>query len=181
MDSKIDNPKFEKAYFEAHIPHRINLLITFRERYSKTLLKPDDIRDFYRCSKDISMFMVRSLLNELGIVLPKKKADVIDDASKARDWVANFGVPRLTVDEIRKDKRYENVKIVLKAANRAIAHITPDDVDHSIKLDSDNKILFDAIDFTEEMIKEKMYRATGRDYKSIMALPDNNMNRTGTA
>jgi hypothetical protein len=45
-------------------------------------------------------------------------------------------------------------------------------------LDSDNKILFDTIDFTEEMIKEKMYGATGRDYKSIMALPDNNMNRT---
>ncbi len=178
MDSQILTPEFEKAYFEAHIPHRLNLLTTFRERYLKSSLKPDDIRDFYRCSKDISMFMVRSLLNELGITFMRKRPNIIDDVSNDRDWKENFGISRLTSDEVRKDRRYENIKIVLKAANRAIAHIAPDDVDHSIKLESDNKILFDAIDFTEEMIREKMYRATGRDYKSIMALPDNHMNRT---
>jgi hypothetical protein len=178
MDSQILTPEFEKAYFEAHIPHRLNLLITFRERYLKSSLKPDDIRDFYRCSKDISIFMVRSLLDELGIIYKKKEDNPTEDISSKKKWKSQLGIVQLTETEVRNDSRYENIKVVLKAANRAIAHIAPDDVDHSIKLDSDNKILFDTIDFTEEMIKEKMYGATGRDYKSIMALPDNNMNRT---
>lgn len=177
MDSQILTSDFEKAYFEEHIPHRLNLLMTFRERYAKTSIKPDDLRDFYRCSKDISIFMVRLLLNELGIIYKRKKHNPTEDISSDREWIANFGISRLTEGEVRNDKRYENIKIVLKAANRAIAHIAPDDVDHSIKLDSDNKILFDAIDFTEEMIKKKMFVATGHDYERIMTLPNNNMNR----
>lgn len=50
----------QKDYKERHIPHRVNLLITYRERFSNlSAEKRQNIRDFERCAKDISMLMVR--------------------------------------------------------------------------------------------------------------------------
>jgi hypothetical protein len=65
----------------------------------------------------------------------------------------------------------------LKAANRTIAHLELKDVNHQIKLDTDHFILFDAINFTEEKIIEKMYIPNGYDFLTIMNLPNNNMHR----
>jgi len=164
-----------EEYFEHHIPHRINLLITFRERYYNSSLKPDDIRDFYRCSKDISMLMVRFLLGELGINFKKLKDNQSNDVTES--WRPKFGIKQLTANEVKSDNRYLNIIGVLKAANRAVAHIESDYVNHSIKLDTDHYILFDAINFTEEKIIEKMYIATNRDFKSIMDKAGNDMRR----
>ena len=165
-----------KEYFEQHIPHRINLLITFRERYnSHSTLKPNDIRDFFRCSKDISMLMVRFLLGELGINFRKAKDNPNDDISEY--WRPKFGIKQLTEQEVKADIRYTNIKVVLKAANRAIAHIEPTDVYHAIKLDTDHQILFDAINFTQEKLIENMYLATNSNYDEIMSRPENDMER----
>jgi hypothetical protein len=74
----------EADYLDKHIPHRINLLITFRERFSTIDSdKIENIRDLYRCSKDISMLMLRFLLGELGINLQKGDPDI--SPKKKRD------------------------------------------------------------------------------------------------
>lgn len=119
--------------------------------------------------------MVRFLLGELGIVFKRAKHNPNDDISE--QWKPKFGILQLTEQEVRSDSRYPNIKIVLKAANRAIAHIEPNDVYHPIKLDKDHILLVDAIDFTEEKIIDKMYTATGYDYKKIMSKPENDMER----
>ena len=65
----------QSEYFNKHIPHRLNLLTTFRERFSIDSIfysKPDDIRDLYRCTKDVSILMVRFFIEELGIKLKQK-------------------------------------------------------------------------------------------------------------
>ena len=165
-----------KEYLEQHIPHRINLLITFRERYnSQSPLKPDDIRDFFRCSKDISMLMVRFLLGELGINFKRENHNPNDDISES--WHPKFGIKQLTAHDVRTDIRYSNIKEVLKAANRTIAHIEPNDVYHSIKQDSDHNILFDAINFTQEKLIENMYITTNTNYEEIMSRAENDMKR----
>lgn len=162
-------------YFNQHVPHRVNLLITFRERFSgNNKLNPESMRDFFRCSKDISLLMVRFFMDELGIVFKRERDNPNDDISQ--HWRPKFGITQLTEQEVKSDPRYSNLKIVLKAANRALAHIEPKYVNHPLVSDADHLILIDVINFTEENIKRKMYTATGRDFQKIMALPENDMN-----
>jgi hypothetical protein len=53
----------QKRFFYEHLPHRVNLLIAFRTRYSTRYpdraLNPEQFRDLYRCALDISMLMTR--------------------------------------------------------------------------------------------------------------------------
>lgn len=166
----------QKEYIEKHIPHRINLLITFRERYGNSpTLQAEAFRDFYRCSKDISMLMVRFLLGEMGIIFKIASSNANDDISS--NWKPKFNVKQLTEAEVKNDSRYRSLKIVLKAANRAVAHIEANDIDHHIKLDSDLQILFDAINFTEEKVIEKIYLGDMADYQRVMCLSENDMKR----
>lgn len=165
----------DQTYFEAHIPHRVNLLITFRERYKgATSQQCDSVRDFYRCSKDISMLMVRFFLSEMGIGFRKKAQNSTDDIHQHEPAQR---VQKLTCAEVRNDPRFSNVKKVLKAANRAVAHLEDIDVDHPIRQDVDHVILFDAIDFTEEMIIEKIYKPSSYDYSRVMSSEGNDMRR----
>lgn len=121
------------------------------------------------------MMMVRFLLGEMGIKFDKQRNNPNDEVSEG--WTSKLGIRQLRIDEVTDDTRHEHVKIVLKAANRALAHLEPDDVNHPIKEEIDNRILFDAINFTEEMVIAKMYKPNSLDYHRIMAMPNNDMHR----
>ncbi len=57
-------------YKERHLPHRMNLLTTYRERFvSLTAEQRQQVRDLDRCTKDMSAMMIRFLLDEMGIHL----------------------------------------------------------------------------------------------------------------
>jgi hypothetical protein len=171
----------KEDYFVSHLPHRVNLLTTFRDRYSPTRelkrgkhrrkLHPEEARDLYRCAKDISMLMVRFFCDELGLYLGQN-ADEIVQRSKGPRFT---GIKKLTVEEAKRDPRYDRLTIVLKAANRAVAHIFPDGVDHPIKDDADSDILFEVIDWVEELIKTRIYEANGESFEEAMNHRDNNM------
>jgi len=172
-------------YLKRHIPHRINLLLTFKRRFSNLTEKEmQDLgyRDFYRCSKDISMMMVRFLLGELGIRLGKNSSNISEITKNHQDykelskrWI-NFDIDRLTEGEIKKDLVLSNkVFKVLVAANHAIAHIDTNDVDH--KLDNYDKtleILIPTIDYTLNMVINNIYKSKVL-YNNCMHLPDNVM------
>jgi hypothetical protein len=164
-----------------HLPHRIILLITFRERFwNGDTTKNSEINDLFRCSKDISMLMVRFFLGELGVILEKGKSDIsnIRD-NKNKNWCPRFGNDILTKIEVTNDSRYSHILTVLNAANRAVAHIEDSDVNHPIKNDKDHIILIDAIDFTEEKIIEKIYKGE-QEYMKAMSSPDYEMKRKPT-
>lgn len=156
-------------YLEEHIPHRINLLITYRVRFSNPNIDREQVRDFHRCSKDISMLMVRFFLYELGITL-KEKCDNVSQKS-----ICNFA-KKLDVNLVINDSNYNNILAVLKAANRAVAHLEGTDVNHFIKTDLDDQILFDAIDYTLEKIKTHIYQ-NEIEFESAMNLCNNKMYR----
>ena len=67
-----------KSYLERHIPHRVNLLLTYRERFGPvgpdiiTVANREIVRDFYRCAKDSSIMMIRYFFEELGVTLSQK-------------------------------------------------------------------------------------------------------------
>jgi len=172
----------DNEYLEQHIPHRVNLLLTFRERYGETAqspIAPEQYRDLYRCSKDISMLMVRFFLHELGVYLPRKKANRPDDLTPVPGWKSRCGMKQLSVEEVRKDTRSDAIFEVLKAANRAVAHLEDADVDHPIKADDDLRMLVAAIDFTEQKVMEKIYyEGQQAVFHTVMAHPDNDMKRS---
>ena len=163
-------------YLKKHIPHRINLLITFRERYSgfdlETRQKAGELaRDFLRCTKDISMMMVRFLLGELGVRL-QQNHNVISEQKNA------LYTEKLKVADVISNNHYQSILAVLKAANRSIAHLDVIDVNHSMQTDPDDIVLINAINFTEQVCIKKMYEVNNIfNYQDIMNLPDNNMHR----
>ncbi|MBN8695228.1 MAG: hypothetical protein J0L87_01755 [Bacteroidetes bacterium] len=168
-------------YFEKHIPHRINLLVTFRERFADLPEeKRQKIRDLFRCSKDISLLMARFLLNELGIKL--KKGDRSLTREEGAEWkkrIAEYKLKSLELSDLLSNKNLcEDVLIVLIAANRAVAHIDEKHVDHNLKTVEDEPSLIRVINYIENTIKINFYEFTNRhNYNEIMSYDYNEMHR----
>ena len=166
-------------YFNRHLPHRVNLLTTFRERYgpkpasnpSRPKLECEQTRDLFRCCKDIAMLMVRFFCDEMGLHLPKGGSQLKENSK----WHHPFKALRFTDAEAIADLRYRKLLDVVKAANRAVAHIEPVDVDHAIKTDKEHLELVEVIDWIEELIRTHMYEPNGRSLEEAMRLPDNVM------
>ena len=178
----------EDQYFNDHIPHRVNLLTTFRDRYSRrrggrvAAHRPeqswDQPRDFFRFSKDISILMVRFFCDELGLHLPEKASEPKDRRERdGKPWQPHFKCKQFTVADAKKDKRkFSSLVAVLKAANRAVAHINKLDVDHGFKTQADHEPLFDVIDWIESLIETHMYEPNGnRSLSAAMQLQNNVM------
>ncbi len=170
-------------YFNKHIPHRVNLMITFKKRYSgqhpERNLDKEYYRDLFRCAKDISLLMIRFFCEEIGLKLSKKDNEIYqyDDWDK-KIIAKTFSIKKLSdkdIESIKSDHRYNDLIEVLKAANRAVAHIDENDVDHSFIKDTDDEKIFIVIDWIEELVKKKIYESAGQDYNYSMALPNNVM------
>jgi len=162
----------EDEYLNDHIPHRVNLLTTFRDRYSgrqaervaaHRLAQPwDQPRDFFRCSKDISILMVRFFCDEMGLHLPEKKSAPKDRTKRdGKPWQPRFKCKRFNLADAKRDRRFDSLVAVLKAANRAVAHIDQLDVDHGFKTKADHEPLFDVIDWIENLIQTQRYEPNG--------------------
>jgi hypothetical protein len=167
-------------YFDFHLPHRVNLLTTFRERYAQTAVpnpsRPKqnfgEPRDFFRCSKDISIMMVRFFCDEMGLYLPK--GSTLFEERKAGH--CRFNIQPFTLSEAQADpSKNVSLLVIMKAANRAVAHINDLDVDHPIKVQHDHQVLFDTINWVEELIETHIYAPNRRSLSDALKLADNVM------
>ncbi|MCB0793487.1 MAG: hypothetical protein KDB88_02020 [Flavobacteriales bacterium] len=162
----------EQDFKERHIPHRINLLITYRERFVKlTGRQRENFRDLDRCAKDIAGMMIRSLLDEMGIHLPAGTGKTIVQRSPKQAYVR-----QLSLMTIKSDKVTAIIEEALKFGNRAIAHIEGNDVDHNFRTAQDDIRLVKAIDYVEDKVIQNIY-GTRAEYDRVMGLADNNMHR----
>jgi hypothetical protein len=123
------------------------------------------------------MLMVRFFCGEMGLYLPrrgqgKKQGTDLEDAAS---WTSPFNIQRFTQTEAIADARYPRLLAVMKAANRAVAHVESLDVEHPIKTERDHPILIESIDWVEELIQSHMYGPNRRLLKDAMALPNNAM------
>jgi len=169
----------EKEYFEEHIPHRVNLLITFRERFKG--LKNEKgyyVRDFYRCSKDMAFIMVRFFMSEFGIKLDRYEDILVDENEKEIVFRRNeFKIDCIDINEVVKNETLNKELIdVLVAANKAVVHINNEKVYHYFDDEEKDDIIFSVIDFIENKIIDNIYH--GKDeYLRVMNLEKNNMYR----
>ena len=166
-------------YFDDHIPHRVNLLIAFRQRYSgrypQIELEREAYRDLFRCAKDMSLLMVRFFREEMGICLPRRKNDVEERKDWPLRWSSRFGGSKLRKVDLKADPKYADLCEVLRAANRAVAHIEDGDVEHSFRIDSDDERIFRIVDWIEHLVEVNVYRRAGRDLRRSMSLRNNVM------
>jgi hypothetical protein len=157
-------------YKQRHIPHRMNLLITFRERmYPLSENQRQHVRDVFRCCKDMSVMMMRFLLDEMGVHLREGF-----DELKYREPKNHCG--KLEEETIEADHMVELLTDVLKFGNRAIAHIEAGDVDHDFRDREGDKRLVEAINYVEQKVVDLIY-GSETAYKDVMALAGNNMHR----
>jgi hypothetical protein len=170
-------PMSADRYFDDHVPHRVNLLTSFRERYapngSRYEFPLDKYRDLSRCSKDISILMARFFCDEMGLFLDRK-TDLLEER-KPKFYCNVSNILQFKKDDAAKHPHSSSLLEVLRAANRAVAHIDENDVDHHLVLDRDNFMLFDSISWIEELIQSNMYKPNGRDLTSAMNRPNNRM------
>ena len=118
------------------------------------------------------MMMVRFFCDEMGLYLPKGEPDIKSGTAKN----PTFKIKPFTESEAKTDpEKHRKLLIVLKAANRAVAHVNPTDVDHPIKTQKDHEILFETIDWIEELIQTHMYDPNDKFLKDAMKLPNNVM------
>ncbi len=165
-------------YFDNHIPHRLNLLIAFRTRYSDRhgstrSLDPELYRDLFRCAKDICFVMTRFFCHELGVTLDRKTQQLKDYG----DWTSTHGTERVQLSAITSDHRCSTLILMLKAANGAVAHMDDRRVDHHFKTHQEEQEMISIIDWIEQLVSQHLYKIAGRNLASSMALPNNVMVR----
>jgi hypothetical protein len=162
-------------YFNNHIPHRLNLLVAFRTRYSDPrsphALNPETYRDLFRCAKDACLLMTRFFSGELGVYYCQKSGQ-FEDAEK---WASRFGNTRAPLSQLRSDRRYSDLCQMYQAANQAVAHIDLPRVDHSFQFSSDDQRMVAVINWIEELVRKHIYADAGRDLTTAMNLPSNRM------
>jgi hypothetical protein len=161
----------QRRFFYEHLPHRVNLLIAYRTRYSERFpdraLNPEEFRDLYRCALDTSMLMSRFFCWEIGLDVPKGSYKIASCSPRGK----SYGATQADLSWVLQDPRSEQLRLVLIAASRAVAHIAPGDVDHSVHA----AVLVPAIDLVEELIEAHIYSPNGLRLSDAMNLPNNRM------
>ena len=162
-------------YFDGHIPHRLNLLLAFRTRYSGRqsphTLHSETYRDLFRCAKDMCFLMTRFFCGELGVYFDEKTRQI----EEAGTWKTRFGSTRVQPHQLRLDHRYPDLCEMYQAANQAVAHIDSKRVNHSFRVASDDQRMIAVIDWLEELVRGHIYADASRDLARSMSLPFNVM------
>ena len=161
----------QERFFYDHLPHRVNLLIAFRTRYSGRYpdwtLDPEKFRDLYRCALDISMLISRFFCWEIGLDVPKGGHEITSCSPRGQ----SYGATQADLTSVLQDPRSEQLRLVLIAANRAVAHINPTEVDHRV----DAGVLIAAIDLVEQLIETHIYSPSALKLSDAMSLANNRM------
>lgn len=121
--------------------------------------------------------MVRFFCDEMGLFLKEGESiprERVKD-KKGAQWQPRFQSRKFLLADAQRDPRYSSLVEVLKAANRAVAHVGPADVDHEFKTKADHERLFDAIDWVEDLIATNIYEPNGRALAEAMRRPENEM------
>jgi hypothetical protein len=169
-----------EEYFNDHIPYRVNLLTTFRERYGPDPRRPGftsgQPRDLFLCSRNISILMVRFFCEEMGLYLPVKgPKDTSSDLRERATWVSVFNIQRFREAEATNDPRYPALLLVMEAANRVAAHLEGTEVNYPSPTEKDDPFLLASIGWIEELIQSHIYKPNRRFLSDAMALAHNAM------
>ena len=93
----------------------------------------------------------------------------------AQKWTSRFGSTRVDVSRIAAHREHGNLCEMYEAANWAVAHIDDRGVSHSFKHSVDDQRMISVITWLEALVRDHIYRDSGRDLARSMSLPQNVM------
>lgn len=159
-----------------HIPHRLCLLLAFRERqrwFFEEMRAGRLSGDLLRCAKDTALISIRFFANFLGLRLGKKDRKIID-TSKPESFFKGTGEDDVFVDRLcgnfvklcnlsHDDKSL--LEGLLRRADKELAHFTSDFECH----DSHNtaKAICDGITLIGRLLRECLYEATRKQFPPL--------------
>lgn len=140
----------KKAFLYHHIPHRLCLLTTFRDRqpwFKERKENPDC--DLLRVSKDSALVSIRMFAEFLGLKEVKRNDKRNDDVS-----VDMLGGTWTHMEDLPSEEQVV-MKGLLLRANKELAHLTSDYTGH----DEFNtaRALVDGINIVERLLREHLY------------------------
>ena len=97
------------------------------------------------------------------------------EVKAAQKWMSRFGSTRVDVSKIKTHPNHGDLCQMYEAANQAVAHIDDRGVSHSFKHSVDDQRIISVITWLEALIRDHIYRDTGRDLARSMSLPQNVM------
>jgi trans-2-enoyl-CoA reductase len=141
-----------------HIPHRLCLLLTFRDRqdwFRKKAATMDN--DLLRVSKDAALISIRLFSQFLGLARPRRIED--DDVT-----IEMLGGERMDWRKLGKEDQ-KLLKGLLNRANKELAHLTS----HYIHHEEFNKAqaLIDGITLIERLLRQQLYGRLNRPFPNL--------------
>jgi hypothetical protein len=138
------------AFFEHHLPHRLCLLTTFRDRQSwfTERIGREDC-DLLRASKDSALIAIRMFAEFLGLKNGSRRDPKPDDV-----FVEMLGCDRVELAGLPRDER-EVIAVLTLRSNKELAHLTTTYADQ-IKFNN-AEIIVKGINIIERLLREKVY------------------------
>ena len=122
------------AFLDRHIPHRLCLLTTFRDRqawFKQRINNPDC--DLLRVSKDAALISIRLLAQFLGLGLdrgdPRRLTERSGNGQPDDVFVDMLGGKRVRLTDLSEAERLV-IEGLLRRASKELAHLTSDYSDH---------------------------------------------------
>jgi hypothetical protein len=136
------------AFLDKHIPHRLCLLTTFRDRqpwFRERIGHPDC--DLLRAAKDSALISIRMFAEFLGL-------KTVDGKRNGAVFVDMLGGTRAPMEDLPNKER-SVIGGLLRRANKELAHLTCDYTGHDEF--GTARALVDGINIVERLLREHLY------------------------
>ena len=160
--ASLDNQEKEVFRME-HLPHRLTLLRTFRDRQAENWQGRGDI---YRCVKDAALISIRLFLDAMGLqgyYDDAKKEYILCVNRKERRgddvWIDQLGGQLVDPNSISNDER-QILAGIYKRADKELAHLTVSDVGEF----NTPAVIVRGIDIVERLMRANLYDKVGWDW-----------------
>ena len=146
------------AFLDKHIPHRLCLLTTFRDRqpwFKERIGRPDC--DLLRVAKDSVLISIRMFAEFLRL---KESGGKEDDV-----FVDMLGGSPVKLTQLPEEEQ-SVINGLLRRANKELAHLTSDYTGH----DEFNtaKVLVDGINIIEGLLRKHLYEPLKRSFPDLV-------------
>lgn len=177
MNRKQKKEKQKRVFLDSHIPHRLTLLRTFRERqkWFEDHMTPDPNchpGDLLRCSKDSALITIRMFAEFLGLKVHKDGSGCDRSCKKSRctkKWTKESASDNDDIDlswffddqeehrllwaNVEPESDRQILRAVIQRANKELAHLTSIyDYDANTA-----KAIIRSITLVERLVKENLF------------------------
>lgn len=149
-----------------HIPHRLCLLVTFRDRqdwFRKQVGSKEN--DLLRVSKDSALISIRLFCHFLGFKLNGSKTSLVDSELRGDDaGVEMLGGEKVDANKLPKSEK-DLLAGLLTRADKELAHLTSNYERHAEF--NTASALIEGITLVERLLRQQLYERLNRPFPNL--------------